>query len=133
MLSVKGAGNLAAFRGSKEAGKEAYHEDPEDDRTDRSRYRACPAGPCTAIYRAAQIRFRPIMMTTLAATFGALPLALGHGDGAELRNPLGIAIVGGLLASQALTLYTTPVVYLLMDRLRGRVMRRRALPALQTV
>jgi multidrug efflux pump len=87
-----------------------------------------------AIYRAAQMRFRPIMMTTLAATFGAVPLALGSGDGAELRNPLGIAIVGGLLVSQALTLYTTPVVYLLMDRLRNLVMGRPvpALPALQT-
>mgnify|MGYP001108226911 FL=1 len=79
-----------------------------------------------AIYRAAQMRFRPIMMTTLAATFGAVPLALGSGDGAELRNPLGIAIVGGLLVSQLLTLYTTPVVYLLMDRLRNLVMRRAA-------
>jgi multidrug efflux pump len=88
-----------------------------------------------AIYRAAQIRFRPIMMTTLAATFGAVPLALGSGDGAELRSPLGIAIVGGLLVSQALTLYTTPVVYLLMDRLRNWVMRRPAavFPALQPV
>jgi multidrug efflux pump len=88
-----------------------------------------------AIYRAAQMRFRPIMMTTLAATFGAVPLALGSGDGAELRTPLGIAIVGGLLVSQALTLYTTPVVYLLMDRLRDRVMRRPApvVPALQAV
>jgi multidrug efflux pump len=88
-----------------------------------------------AIYRAAQMRFRPIMMTTLAATFGAIPLALGSGDGAELRSPLGIAIVGGLLVSQALTLYTTPVVYLLMDRLRNWVMRRpaAAFPALQPV
>jgi multidrug efflux pump len=86
-----------------------------------------------AIYRAAQMRFRPIMMTTLAATFGAVPLALGSGDGAELRNPLGIAIVGGLMVSQLLTLYTTPVVYLLMDRLRNLVMRRPApaIPALQ--
>jgi len=88
-----------------------------------------------AIYRAAQMRFRPIMMTTLAATFGAVPLALGSGDGAELRTPLGIAIVGGLLVSQALTLYTTPVVYLLMDRLRNLVVRRpaAAAPALQPV
>ncbi len=87
-----------------------------------------------AIYRAAQMRFRPIMMTTLAATFGAVPLALGSGDGAELRNPLGIAIVGGLLVSQVLTLYTTPVVYLLMDRLRNLVVRRPAapVPALHT-
>jgi multidrug efflux pump subunit AcrB len=72
------------------------------------------------------MRFRPIMMTTLAALLGALPLALGRGVGAELRRPLGIAIVGGLLVSQLLTLYTTPVVYLYLDRLqrwtqRGRV------------
>jgi multidrug efflux pump len=64
------------------------------------------------------LRFRPIMMTTLAAMLGALPLALGSGDGAEMRRPLGIAIVGGLLVSQVLTLYTTPVVYLYLDRFR---------------
>ncbi len=72
--------------------------------------------PQDAISRAARLRFRPIMMTTLAAAFGALPLALGGGDGAEIRVPLGISIVGGLLLSQLLTLYTTPVVYLYMDR-----------------
>lgn len=71
-----------------------------------------------AIYLACLLRFRPIMMTTLAAMLGALPLALGVGDGAEFRQPLGVAIVGGLLFSQLLTLYTTPVVYLYMDRLR---------------
>lgn len=71
-----------------------------------------------AIYQACLLRFRPIMMTTLAAMLGALPLAVGVGDGAEFRQPLGIAIVGGLLFSQLLTLYTTPVVYLYMDRLR---------------
>jgi multidrug efflux pump len=69
-----------------------------------------------AIYEACLLRFRPIMMTTMAALFGAIPLALGHGDGAEMRQPLGIAIVGGLLVSQLLTLYTTPVIYLYMDR-----------------
>ena len=74
--------------------------------------------PKQAIHRACVRRFRPIMMTTMAAMFGALPLALGVGDGAEFRQPLGIAIVGGLLFSQALTLYTTPVVYLYMERLR---------------
>ena len=71
-------------------------------------------------------------MTTVAAIFGALPLALGRGDGAELRQPLGIAIVGGLLVSQWLTLYTTPVVYVALDRLRTRVLRtvqRRRRPA----
>jgi multidrug efflux pump len=73
-----------------------------------------------AIYRACLLRFRPIMMTTLAAMLGALPLALITGDGAELRQPLGISIVGGLLVSQLLTLYTTPVVYLYLDRFRER-------------
>ncbi|MDR1994193.1 multidrug efflux RND transporter permease subunit [Azonexus sp.] len=79
-----------------------------------------------AIYRAAVLRFRPIMMTTMAALFGAVPLAIGHGEGSEMRQPLGIAIVGGLLISQLLTLYTTPVVYLYLDRLRLWNERRRA-------
>jgi len=79
-----------------------------------------------AIYEACVLRFRPIMMTTMAALFGALPLALGTGLGAELRRPLGIAIVGGLIVSQMLTLYTTPVVYLYLDRLRLRFGRLRA-------
>jgi multidrug efflux pump len=79
--------------------------------------------PEDAIYEACLLRFRPIMMTTLAALFGALPLALGTGVGSELRRPLGIAIVGGLLVSQLLTLYTTPVVYLYLDRMRLRFLR----------
>ncbi|HEY1984927.1 MAG TPA: efflux RND transporter permease subunit [Terracidiphilus sp.] len=77
-----------------------------------------------AIFEACMLRFRPIMMTTMAAICGALPLAFGTGTGAELRRPLGITIVGGLLLSQLLTLYTTPVVYLTMDRLRLRVLGR---------
>ncbi|MDE2204184.1 MAG: multidrug efflux RND transporter permease subunit [Burkholderiaceae bacterium] len=76
--------------------------------------------PADAIFHACVLRFRPILMTTMAALLGALPLALGRGDGAELRTPLGISIVGGLLVSQILTLYTTPVVYLALDRLRLR-------------
>ena len=80
--------------------------------------------PDQAIFEACLLRFRPIMMTTMAALFGALPLALGTGVGSELRRPLGIAIVGGLLVSQLLTLYTTPVVYLYLDRMRLRFLRR---------
>ncbi len=75
--------------------------------------------PEESIYRACLLRFRPIMMTTMAAMFGSLPIALGGGNGSEFRRPLGIAIVGGLIVSQMLTLYTTPVVYLYMDRLRA--------------
>ena len=82
-------------------------------------------GPREAIYQACVLRFRPIMMTTAAALLGAVPLALGAGDGAELRQPLGIAIVGGLVMSQLLTLYTTPVVYLYIDRFRLWFMRLR--------
>ena len=74
--------------------------------------------PRDAIYQACLLRFRPIMMTTMAALLGALPLALGTGEGAELRQPLGISIVGGLIVSQMLTLYTTPIVYLYFDSFR---------------
>jgi multidrug efflux pump len=73
-----------------------------------------------AIYQACLLRFRPILMTTMAALFGALPLALGTGTGSELRRPLGVTIIGGLIVSQMLTLFTTPVVYLYLDRMRLR-------------
>ncbi|OKP05679.1 multidrug efflux RND transporter permease subunit MdtC [Xenorhabdus eapokensis] len=82
-----------------------------------------------AIFQASLLRFRPIMMTTLSALFGALPLVLSNGDGAELRFPLGITIVGGLVVSQLLTLYTTPVVYLFFDRLREKWRRRKTTPS----
>jgi len=89
--------------------------------------------PEKSIYQACLLRFRPIMMTTFAALFGALPLALQSGTGSELRKPMGIAIVGGLLLSQFLTLYTTPVIYLYLDRLGKRMSRKHldaALPEL---
>src|SRR5438067_4253148 len=82
--------------------------------------------PLDAIYQACLLRFRPIMMTTFAALFGGLPLALGNGVGAELRRPLVITIVGALLVSQVLTLYTTPVIYLFFDRLAAKFSRSRA-------
>jgi multidrug efflux pump len=90
--------------------------------------------PREAIFEACMMRFRPIMMTTTAAMLGALPLALSFGDGSELRRPLGIAIVGGLMVSQVLTLYTTPVVYLYLDRFRLSAKRHwhRAFPGLET-
>ena len=93
--------------------------------------------PRDAIFEAAVLRFRPIMMTTMAALLGAIPLALGTGDGAELRRPLGISIVGGLIVSQLLTLYTTPVVYLYLDRFRlwtrQRLGMRESRPAAATL
>jgi hydrophobe/amphiphile efflux-1 (HAE1) family protein len=86
--------------------------------------------PIEAIHQACLLRFRPIMMTTMSALFAGLPLAIGHGAGSELRRPLGVAIVGGLLVSQSLTLFTTPVIYLYLDRLNQRLgFRRRAAPA----
>jgi hydrophobic/amphiphilic exporter-1 (mainly G- bacteria), HAE1 family len=88
--------------------------------------------PAEAIYEASVVRFRPIMMTTVAALMGTLPIALGLGAGAESRRPLGLAVVGGLLFSQLLTLYVTPVFYIYMDSLQGwlsRTFRRSGRPA----
>jgi multidrug efflux pump len=76
--------------------------------------------PEEAIYQASLLRFRPIMMTTMAALLGAVPLAFGRGTGSELRHPLGITIIGGLLLSQAFTLYTTPVIYIWFDKLASQ-------------
>jgi multidrug efflux pump subunit AcrB len=94
---------------------------------DAERTRQLP--PEKAIFEACLKRFRPIIMTTLAAMLGGIPLALGHGDGSELRQPLGVAIVGGLILSQALTLFTTPVVYLYFDRLTQRLRSRQSAEA----
>jgi multidrug efflux pump len=80
-----------------------------------------------AIYQACMLRFRPIMMTTMTALLGGLPLALGSGTGSELRRPLGISMVGGLILSQVLTLYTTPVIYIYMDRFASK--KKQAEPA----
>ena len=89
-------------------------------------------GAEAAIREACLLRFRPIMMTTFAAIFGALPIALGTGAGAELRQPLGVAVVGGLVLSQLLTLYITPVIYLYLDRI-DRMLKRRLEPQLEEV
>jgi multidrug efflux pump len=85
--------------------------------------------PRDAIYQACLLRFRPILMTTLAALLGALPLILGGGEGSELRNPLGVSIVGGLILSQILTLYTTPVIYLAFDGLAKRLSSQAPAPS----
>ena len=84
--------------------------------------------PRDAIYESCLLRFRPIMMTTMAALLGGLPLAIGGGTGSELRRPLGIAIVAGLIVSQMMTLFTTPVIYLYLDRFRLRFKRLRVGP-----
>ena len=88
--------------------------------------------PEEAIFQASILRFRPILMTTLAAILGALPLLVGTGTGSELRRPLGLAIIGGLIVSQMLTLFTTPVIYLLFDRLSRRFSRKPAEPAAES-
>jgi len=85
--------------------------------------------PAEAIYRGCILRFRPIMMTTMAALLGTLPIAFGYGEGGDARQPLGLAVVGGLLVSQFLTLYLTPVLYLYMERLQARLQRRK--PAIE--
>ena len=90
--------------------------------------------PERAIHQACLLRFRPIMMTTMAAIMGGLPIALGFGAGAELRQPLGLAVVGGLLSSQLLTLYITPVIYLSLERLRAPALKARdSIPANRSV
>ena len=88
--------------------------------------------PVDTIREACLLRFRPIMMTTFAAIFGALPIAIGAGAGAELRQPLGVAVVGGLCVSQLLTLYITPVIYIYLDRF-DRMLRRKLEPQLEEV
>ena len=86
-----------------------------------------------AIYKASKIRSRPIFMTTMAAMLGALPLAFASGDGDEMRKPLGIAVVGGLVLSQLLTLYTTPIVFLALERLRSKFLKKGSSSALKPI
>jgi HAE1 family hydrophobic/amphiphilic exporter-1 len=93
-----------------------------------TRERTEGADPESAILSAATVRFRPILMTSMAALFGTLPIAIGIGRTGEGRQPLGLAVVGGLLVSQALTLYITPVLYLYLDKLGKRLSRHRAAP-----
>jgi multidrug efflux pump len=88
-------------------------------------YRRGGKSPAQSIYKACELRVRPILMTTLAAMLGALPLAFGQGDGSELRHPLGISVLGGLVLSQLLTLYTTPVVYVLLEGLKSWLIAKR--------
>ena len=83
-----------------------------------------------AIWQGCLLRFRPIMMTTVAALFGTLPIALGYGEGADARQPLGLAVVGGLVVSQFLTLYITPVIYLYLERLQEKLRGESGVPAL---
>ena len=88
--------------------------------------------PEEAIYQACLVRFRPIMMTTVAAIFGAVPLVVATGAGVELRQPLGVAIVGGLVLSQLLTLYSTPVIYLFLEKMRRRFKRKPVATSIST-
>ena len=96
------------------------------ERTGKSKIRASDFFRIFKVITRVMMRFRPILMTTMAALLGGLPLALGTGTGSELRRPLGITIVGGFILSQILTLYTTPVVYLYLDKLRSALVRKRA-------
>ncbi len=129
LIAVQAEFDVIALIGIVLLDRHRQEERDHDDRLrarGRARARACR--PSESIYQACLLRFRPIMMTTMAALLGGLPLALGSGTGSELRRPLGITIVGGLLLSQVLTLYTTPVIYLYMERV-GAGVRRKAAPA----